>query len=284
MKISKEKEYATKWSQAAQEPKDLIGKSRSFLRYAMLTLLSLTNRALGDRFLRCLYFHNVFSDQINSFERLLLGLKHYGTFINTDTCVQMLKGERNIDNRYYHLSFDDGFRNNFVNAFPVLQKHNIPCVFFVPSSMISANWEQTKRYCLETTRYNGVIEMLKWEDLREMVVSGYEIGSHTRTHSRLASISQNPVLLEDELRGSKKEIETNLGIECKYISWPFGLMTDINEASLEMIKCAGYHACFGAFRGSVVPGVTNIFVIPRHDFDAQWPFYSTPSPFHTARS
>jgi len=183
----------------------------------------------------------------------------------------MLKGETPIDRRYYHLSFDDGFRNNFINALPILRKYNVPAIFFVPSSLIEASWKATENYCLNTTRYQAVIEMLKWDDLRDMISNGYQIGSHTKTHARFSAISNAPLVLEDEILGSKRELEDKLNFECKYISWPFGRLTDADGESLIAVKNAGYTACFGAFRGTVLPGSTDIFRIPRHHFEAQWP-------------
>jgi peptidoglycan/xylan/chitin deacetylase (PgdA/CDA1 family) len=141
----------------------------------------------------------------------------------------------------------------------------------VPSSLIDANWADTQKYCLETTRYRSVIETLKWSDLREMVSFGYEIGSHTKTHARFSEISNDKLLMEDEILGSKKELEASLDYECKYISWPYGRLTDADDKSLEMVKNAGYAACFGAYRGTVLPGTTDIFSIPRHHFEVQWP-------------
>ena len=63
----------------------------------------------------------------------------------------------------------------------------------------------------------------------------------------------------------------HLGVECKYISWPYGRITDVDKASLGMMKNAGYQACFGAFRGSVIPKATDMFSIPRSHFEVHWP-------------
>ena len=104
-----------------------------------------------------------------------------------------------------------------------------------------------------------------------MVLLGFNIGSHSKTHNRLSDISVDLAHLKDEVQGSKNEIETNLGIECKYIAWPFGRHSDIDESSLKMIKSTDYHACFGAFRGTIYPNTTNIYKIPRHDIDLQSP-------------
>jgi peptidoglycan/xylan/chitin deacetylase (PgdA/CDA1 family) len=114
--------------------------------------------------------------------------------------------------------------------------------------------------------------MMSWRDLAEMVAAGYDIGSHTRTHARFSTISRETALMEDEILGSKRELEQNLNRECKYISWPYGRLSDADDQSLDMVQHAGYDACFGAYRGTVTPGKTNIFSIPRHHFEVQWPF------------
>lgn len=264
-------EYATHWRQAVPLPKGVLGKARNLCRHTILSACSLVKRTTEKGFLRGLYCHYVFDDQLRDFERMISRLKRQGRFIDTETCIDMLRGKKEIDGRYFHLSFDDGFRNNFTNALPILQKHEIPAMFFVPSSLIGADWETTKAYCLETTKYNAVIEMLTWEDIKHMVSLGYEIGSHTKTHARFSEISQSAQKLEDEILGSKLELENNLGQECKYISWPYGTRTDADESSLSMARSAGYQACFGAYRGTMVPGKTDLFTIPRHHFEAHWP-------------
>lgn len=271
MKKVNANEYATKLRQAAPLPRDVIQKSRSFLRNAVLSVSSVVNQNSDPCFLRCLYCHYVFDDQTHDFERLIVRLKATGHFVDTDTCIQMLQGKRQIDRRYYHLSFDDGFRNNFTNALPVLISHKVPAIFFVPSSLIGASWSKTQSYCTSTTGYNAAIEMLKVEDLKEMLSLGYEIGSHTKTHARFSEISHDARLLEDEVLGSRTELEAMLNYECKYISWPYGKLTDADDISLEMAKTAGYTACFGAYRGTVLPGQTDIFSIPRHHFEVHWP-------------
>ncbi len=264
-------EYATQWKKAAQQPYGLKGHLRKNLRNLMVSALALTGQPGAENSLRCLYCHYVFDDQKEQFAAILTRLKKVGTFVDTDTCLDMLAGRQRIDARYFHLSFDDGFRNNFTNALPILQREQVPAIFFVPSAIISADWETTQRYCLVTTHYRKPVEMLRWDDLKEMAAAGYEIGSHTKTHARLSEISSNPLRLADEIAGSKHQLESNLGRECKYISWPFGSRADADPLSLDHVRSAGYKACFGAFRGAIAPEKTPIFSIPRHHFEVQWP-------------
>lgn len=244
---------------------------RQWLRDNCITLLERMQRPTGGPFLRCLYCHYVFDDQTVAFERLLLCLQQKGQFVDTATCLRMARGEQPIDGCYFHLSFDDGFRNNYVNAVPILRRLRIPCLFFVPSSYLGGDYDAVRHYCTEATDYAGVIEMLRWSDLEQMLEDGFDIGSHTRTHARFSDISTSPERMRKEILGSKQELEHRLGYTCSTISWPYGTIDDADHQSLKMVKQSGYEACFGAFRGTVVAGKTNLFAIPRHHFEAQWP-------------
>ncbi|MFO0826605.1 MAG: polysaccharide deacetylase family protein [Phycisphaerales bacterium] len=265
-----ELDYATSWRQAALRPVGAADRMRRFARDATLSVLAATRRSWEPRFLRGLYCHYVFDDQREAFERLLVSLRSAATFVDTDTCIDMLAGRKPVDGRYLHLSFDDGFRNNFTNALPVLRKHRVPAIFFVPSAVIGADRAAANAYS-RRIEYRAAIETMTWDDLATMRDEGYEIGSHTRTHARFSEASADRATLESEIAGSKRDLEARLGIECKYISWPYGKRSDADAVSLQMARDAGYRACFGAYRGTMTPGVTDLFSIPRHHFEVEWP-------------
>ncbi len=263
--------YATSWHEAKPPPSRISKKSRYVLRNMLLSVYSRVNKKQDDKYLRCLYCHYVFDDQRKEFENLITKIKRIGEFVDTATCLDMIQGKRDIDRRYFHLSFDDGFRNHYTNAVPLLKKHKVPAIFFVPSSLVGSSYEETKQYCTVTNQYRAVIEMLRWDDLRDMLSIGFEIGSHTKTHARFSELSENKSMLKDEIFGSKKELEDNLNYKCDYISWPYGSLADVDIKSLDNVKMAGYKACFGAYRGTPLPRVTDIFRIPRHQVEVQWP-------------
>jgi peptidoglycan/xylan/chitin deacetylase (PgdA/CDA1 family) len=206
-----------------------------------------------------------------AFESILRRLQALGDFIDSDALLCMLVGDRPIDGRYFHLSFDDGFRNNLTNALPILRKLSIPAIFFVPSAIVGADYDCVRDYCLNVTHYRAVIEMMGWDDLKAILDAGYEVGSHTRTHARFSVISGDESRLEDEIVGSKHDLEKALRYECRFISWPYGQVRDADATSVAFTRRAGYDACFGAFRGKVMPRVTDRFRIPRHHFEPQWP-------------
>ena len=269
--MSLDYKYINQVTEAISPPKTFLKKIRFLFRNKALDFLSSIKLNNEKSFMRSICCHYVFDDQVKDFEKLILELKNIGDFVNTETCNDILDNKKTIDGKYFHLSFDDGFKNNITNAIPILDKYDVPAIFFIPTSLIGSNWEQAREFCLNRTNYGGVIEFLKWSDVLDMVSLGYEIGSHTSSHLRLSNISTNKKRLLFEIEKSKLVIEKEIKIPCKYISWPFGLLSDIDQLSIEVIKQTGYEACFGLFRGSITPGETNKFMIPRHHFEVQWP-------------
>ena len=221
--------------------------------------------------LRVLYCRYVFDDQRREFEAVVRYLQGIGEFIGVADVLEVLGGKRPVEHNLFHLSFDDGFKNVVTNALPVLCEHGVPATFFVPTAMISASAEQIEKYCRATTNYPSVIEIATWDDLAKACAAGLEIGLHTRTHARFSEVSTSRAAIEDEIFGSKADLERQLGRECKYISWPYGRITDADGQSLRAVQEAGYRACFGAFRGRVIPKITDRFRIPRHHFEVEWP-------------
>ncbi len=229
-------------------------KVRQAARSMALSLLGTVAAPPKGSFLRALYFHEVSPQHAANFAVILERLKREGEFVDTQTCLVMLGGLKPVEGRYFHLSFDDGHRTLLEYAAPVLKRLGIPAVFFVCTSWVGVE-----------------LDALTWNDLKKLQSWGFEVGSHTRSHANLAEASRMGKL-EEEVLGSKQDIEQRLGTTCKYIAWPYGRKRDINKASIQAIVQAGYRACFGAFRGSIYAGKTNPFQIPRHHLEASWPW------------
>jgi peptidoglycan/xylan/chitin deacetylase (PgdA/CDA1 family) len=244
---------------------------RERLRSCALSVVSFGSTPQTGPSLRLLYLHNVFNDQVAQFERQIDYLSSIGSFLTTAEVLAVVRGEKTLDGRYFHLSFDDGFRNVITNALPVLIARGIPATFFVPTARISADIGTAANHDRSARYYPLVIEMATWDDLGKAQEQGLDIASHTRSHARFSDISGSVSKLQDEIEGSKADIERELGRPCLYISWPFGRVRDADAASLDHVARSGYSACFGAYRGSVRPGKTDPYSIPRHHFEAHWP-------------
>ncbi|OYV26086.1 MAG: hypothetical protein B7W98_03375, partial [Parcubacteria group bacterium 20-58-5] len=123
------------------------------------------------------------------------------------------------------ISFDDGWGDQFNYAFPILEKYQYTATFFVFTNPI------------------GKGGFMTWDDLRTLVKAGMTIGSHSRSHPYLTKIT-DPAVLWNEIDGSKKLLEQNLGITVNEFAYPFG---QYNATTTALVRQAGYRSARGDF-------------------------------------
>ena len=262
--------YATGYRQTVVRRTGWRSTLRRAARSTLLSLRACLDRPDDRPFVRCLACHYVFDDQRRDFERLIKMLKQRGDFVDTPTLMEFVNG-RPLDGRYFHLSFDDGFKNVIDNALPILADASVPMILFVPPRWVGCDYESARRYAVDIAEYRDVVQMATWDDLRAMIDAGFEIGSHTMTHARLSTLTDDPDRLQGELRQSRAVIERELGTECRFIAYPYGKPGDYDCTTLEQTRAAGYEAGFGIHRGEIDPGRSDRWLLPRHHFEPEWP-------------
>ncbi len=90
--------------------------------------------------------------------------------------------------------------------------------------------------------------VMTWDHARAMRAADIEIQSHTRTHRVLQTLS--PAQLTDELEGSRREIERELGEEIRAIAYPGGRAIEQSPAICQAVKDAGYDLGFSNKTGA----------------------------------
>jgi peptidoglycan/xylan/chitin deacetylase (PgdA/CDA1 family) len=115
------------------------------------------------------------------------------------------------------LAFDDGFRNFFEHAFPVLQKYGFPATVFVISEFCGRRNDWPSQ-----PRNTGVpiFELMRWSEVEQVAQSGITIGCHTATHPRLSRLSEAEI--ENELSMSRASIEEHTGRVVDAFAYPYG--------------------------------------------------------------
>ena len=124
------------------------------------------------------------------------------------------------------ITFDDGYKDNLINALPILKKYNFTSTCFVVSDLIGSSniWDVNyKNYVYK--------ELLTKNDLKEWKNYGMSIGSHGKSHKSLIKLNSNQMY--DEIFNSKKDIENSIGSKVEAFSYPFG---HINKISVEYVK------------------------------------------------
>lgn len=115
-----------------------------------------------------------------------------------------LIGGRKLGGKPVLITFDDGYRNVFANASPVLARLGMHATAYVNTSRIS----------------NHDPSFLTWAMLDSLERRGIEIGSHSSTHRDLTSLSDAE--LWSELRGSRTALERALRHPVQWLAYPFG--------------------------------------------------------------
>jgi peptidoglycan/xylan/chitin deacetylase (PgdA/CDA1 family) len=125
-----------------------------------------------------------------------LEAKHYRTLTPEELYNLLLEG-KNPKQKSVMITFDDGNKDNYENAFPILKKYGFVGVFYIPSSKSGISTAQ----------------------LVEMVRAGMIIDSHSATHMALQTVTDD-YLLQKEITSSKSIIEHMTGRTIFSFSYP----------------------------------------------------------------
>jgi peptidoglycan/xylan/chitin deacetylase (PgdA/CDA1 family) len=176
---------------------------------------------------------------LGRFEKQMVYLKRQGfVFYTASKLVEHYREHGSFPPNALALTFDDGWKDNYTNAFPVLRRLQIPAtIFIIPSctGMVSAKAQAEG----ESGRAH-----LSREEILEMADQGIEFGSHSMNHRLLHEIS--PAEVRFEIEESKRQIEGMLQRPCQVFAYPAGFFTD--EAR-RIVEETGHIAAFSTVYG-----------------------------------
>ena len=154
------------------------------------------------------------------FRSHLLALADAGyTTISAYELVAHLEQGAPLPGKPVILTFDDGYRDNYENAFPLLQEFGMTAMFFVVTDYMDA----------------GNPVYLSWDMAREMQAAGMYIESHGRDHTSLRN--RNDDFLIWQALGSAETIEHELGVRPRFITYPFG---NYDRNTIRIFESAGF--------------------------------------------
>jgi peptidoglycan/xylan/chitin deacetylase (PgdA/CDA1 family) len=145
---------------------------------------------------------------------------------------------KSLPNNPVIITFDDGAKNNYTHAFPILKEFNFKACIF-----------------LTTQRYEFSLEQLK-----EMQDYGIEFGSHTKSHPNLLQITKYDA--KQEIEESKKILEEELNTEILVFAYPYGQGT-YDEEIKQIVKNAGYSFACGIKQGKVTLPIKDLYCLKR---------------------
>ncbi|MBL4780854.1 MAG: polysaccharide deacetylase family protein [Porticoccaceae bacterium] len=149
--------------------------------------------------------------------------------VSLDEIEQHLLNDTALPDNAVAITLDDGFEDNYTQAFPLLQKYGMPASIFLATGVMGATnkWMQGRDFPERS--------MLNWQQIEEMNRYQLSFGAHTVNHAKLSEL--DTAAAEEEISQSKQQVEDQLGTSCSHFAYPYGLFS---EQSPEIVKSAGF--------------------------------------------
>lgn len=135
------------------------------------------------------------------------------------------KGQKNIPEEAIVLTMDDGWEGVYQFAFPILKEFGFPFTIYLYKKYVNIGGRS-----------------LTWDQIREMMAFGAEVGSHSVSHEALTfrrgrTDADYQLWILSELKDSKEFLEKNLGIAVTSFAYPYG---NHNDDILQTTQQVGY--------------------------------------------
>lgn len=138
------------------------------------------------------------------------------------------------------LTFDDGFANNYEQAFPILREHGAKATIYLAPEIPE-------------------IERLTPAQIAEMQASGLiEFGAHSIHHVNLSTLDRAAALAE--IAGSKAAVEALTGLPCTAFAYPFGRFS---EETAALVREAGFSSAVTTKKNIIPQPSAQPYTIPR---------------------
>lgn len=197
------------------------------------------------------------------------------------------------------LTFDDGYRSLLGVVRDVLRRHGFGATVYLPTNYVGAKADWPRRDFASLFEESGSVErqrcalaarmpaygamrddalahtvagmqritqldILSWDEVRQLAAEGIRFGSHAITHPFLTSLDKAEV--EAQVRNSRQQIAQATGTEVESFCYPYG---DYDATTRTCVKDAGYR-----YAVTVWPGISDLsrddpLALPRVSIDAR---------------
>lgn len=177
--------------------------------------------------------------------------------LSGDEFLYLIENEEEKPKKCVLLTFDDGFADNYVFAYPLLKKFGMKAMMFVATDFIAD--DHVKRDPFISLTHNVAWElaysdrrsevMCTWQEIEEMESSGvFDIQCHGTTHDTPALMSEKKYkAVKEDLIGGKAILETRLSKKAYHFAWPRG---HYDPEGIKIAVDVGFRALYTTDRGA----------------------------------
>ncbi|OGE31817.1 hypothetical protein A2631_01655 [Candidatus Daviesbacteria bacterium RIFCSPHIGHO2_01_FULL_44_29] len=160
--------------------------------------------------------------------------------ISLDTLHAILMGTVPAPQKPIVLTFDDGYIDFYINAYPIIRRLDIHVTSFLPTGLIGTSY------------------YMNWDQVKEIHSSGLvSFQAHTIHHANLPTLSLDQA--KEEISQSKQTLEAILGVPINFFSYPYGTS---NPALWKLVRESGFVGAVGTWTGRI-ESEGNLFNMPR---------------------
>ena len=176
------------------------------------------------------------------FEAQIKLLSDWGyTTISMDMLVQAITQGASLPPRPMLITFDDGHLDNYETVFPIMQRYGFKGVLYIVAN------------------YMGADGYMNADQIKEMAAAGWEVGSHSITHSDLTKLDAERQRYE--VVASRTILQNALNLPIKSFAYPFGIA---NSSVIDYVHFAEYTSAVG-LGYTYDQGSSNLFNLQRRD-------------------
>ena len=156
------------------------------------------------------------------FRQQLQYLKDHGfTAIDLYDLSLAVTARRALPDKPIILTFDDGYLDNYENAFPILREFGFTATFFIVTEFVD----------------NGTPGYVTWPMVREMAAAGMRIENHSRTHADMTAHTRDGLIWQ--IRGAQETLAAQLGYAPRFFCYPGGRYDEDTIAMLQELDFWG---------------------------------------------
>lgn len=159
----------------------------------------------------------VFAHSVKHFEKHLLWLSRNSKILTENEFLEILTGDKKIAKLCSVITFDDGYIDNYLLAYPILKRLGIPAMFFIPSSPIISRqlgWWDIIAYFIKKSKKNSIFydqELVSLEK-KDVAIRLFQkimkSKPHVETSGLLLKLSEACDVCLPEINTQSKELMT----------------------------------------------------------------------------
>jgi hypothetical protein len=125
-------------------------------------------------------------------------------------------------------TFDDGYEDNFLYLRSVTEAKGMPLTLFVCTNQVDSRREFQHDLTKGVTGFRA----LGWDQIRYWQSDRVEFGSHTRSHLDCGTTDIR--VLEEEIAGSRADMQGQLAAAPRYFAFPWGRVSNMSRDALRI--------------------------------------------------